>query len=406
VPLNSAQLRLWDLEVLLRWEGEIDNSRLREVFGIQSVQASRLLAALSIEPTNTLGMTNDFEDPLPVRPEDHEALARAQSAAVDAEANPRPPMLTGPKRQHFLPRFYLDGFSRGGLVAIFDREKNEIRQQQPMNTAVIGHFYTMEDAEGRRRFELEALLSEYEGKAKPVIDKLVAAVPDLSADERSDLSIFIALAATRTPDMVHSVQALNGEMVKHTAKAYFADVDQTFARLRVDEKFAQESDDELHKQAEWMVKMVQTDGFIVKTDEKWAVGRAIEMALAAAPYVAGRHWRVVHRNNEKLSFITSDSPVYLNTVNPRPTSVYGVGFGSPDAFISFPLHQSCTLEMFGDSGNLEHKSAGRDYLRMVNLHIAKRCQRFVVGRDEALVKSLTEELGLASKKWLPKFSAN
>jgi hypothetical protein len=42
------------MEVLLRWEGEIDNSRLREVFGIQSVQASRLLAALSIEPT-TIG---------------------------------------------------------------------------------------------------------------------------------------------------------------------------------------------------------------------------------------------------------------------------------------------------------------------------------------------------------------
>lgn len=37
------------MEVLLRWEGEIDNSRLREVFGIQSVQASRLLAAFLSE---------------------------------------------------------------------------------------------------------------------------------------------------------------------------------------------------------------------------------------------------------------------------------------------------------------------------------------------------------------------
>lgn len=125
-----------------------------------------------------------------------------------------------------------------------------------------------------------------------------------------------------------------------------------------------------------------------------------------SPYLSERHWRVVHRNNEKLSFITSDSPVYLNTVAPRPTSVYGVGFGSPDAFISFPLHQSCILEMFGDSGTLEHKTAGGDYLRMANLHFAMSCQRFVVGRDEALVKSLTEELGLATKKWQPKFRAN
>lgn len=320
-----------------------------------------------------------------------------------AAVNPSSPVLSGPKRQHFLPRFYLEGFARDGLVAVFDREKDEIRLQQPINTAVIGHFYTMEDDEGRRRFELEALLSEYESKAKPVIDKLVASGAEVSADERSNLSIFIALTASRTPDMVNSVQALNGEMIKHTARVLFADVEETFARLRVDQEFAQESDDVLRMQAEWMVEMARTDGFLVTTDEKWAVSRAIEMALAVAPYLAARHWRVVHRNSEKLSFITSDAPVYLNTVAPRPTSIYGVGFGSPDAFISFPLHQSCILEMFGETGGLEHKEVGRDYLRMANLHFARRCQRFVVGRDEALVKSLTQELRLASTKWQPKF---
>lgn len=54
IPLTPAQLRLRDMEVLLRWEGEIDNSRLREVFGIQSVQASRLLAAFLVEFTETV----------------------------------------------------------------------------------------------------------------------------------------------------------------------------------------------------------------------------------------------------------------------------------------------------------------------------------------------------------------
>lgn len=54
-----------------------------------------------------------------------------------------------------------------------------------------------EDTEGGRRFELEALLSEYEGKAKPVIEKLVAVAPSPSADERSDRSI--KSPATGTP---------------------------------------------------------------------------------------------------------------------------------------------------------------------------------------------------------------
>ncbi|MCH2221908.1 MAG: DUF4238 domain-containing protein, partial [Dechloromonas sp.] len=97
------------------------------------------------------------------------------------------------------------------MVAVYDRNNNEVRLQQPVNTAVIGHFYTLEDTEGRKRFELEAVLCEYEGKAKPAIAKLIAC-EGLSDQERSDLSIFIALAAMRTPDMVNSVQSLNGQI--------------------------------------------------------------------------------------------------------------------------------------------------------------------------------------------------
>ncbi|WP_298829437.1 WYL domain-containing protein [uncultured Piscinibacter sp.] len=44
-PRNPTQQRLREMEVLLRWEGELDNARLREVFGVQAVQASRLLSA-------------------------------------------------------------------------------------------------------------------------------------------------------------------------------------------------------------------------------------------------------------------------------------------------------------------------------------------------------------------------
>jgi hypothetical protein len=53
-PTTPAQHRLRDMEVLLRWEGELDNSRLREVFGIQTVQASRLLAAFLAEFTDAV----------------------------------------------------------------------------------------------------------------------------------------------------------------------------------------------------------------------------------------------------------------------------------------------------------------------------------------------------------------
>jgi hypothetical protein len=42
------------MDVLLRWEGELTNARLREVFGVQIVQSSRLIAAYMAERTNAI----------------------------------------------------------------------------------------------------------------------------------------------------------------------------------------------------------------------------------------------------------------------------------------------------------------------------------------------------------------
>lgn len=313
------------------------------------------------------------------------------------------PLLQGPKRQHFLPRFYLEGFAKDGFVAVFDRESNEIRVQQPVNTGVIGHFYTMEDEQGRRRFEIEQLLSEYEGKAKPVIDKL-SAKEDISADERSDLAIFIALAVTRTPDGVDSVKAFNGDMVKWAAKHLFSNVEEVKGRLRT-ESDGSASDEQLDAEARLMVQLAQEGGLTVTTDHRWAVGMAIQMALEIAPIFVGRNWVVIHRDNEKKSFVTSDAPVCLTTVAPRENNFWGVGFGNSDALVLFALNESCMLAMFGQDGDLQHTKADTKQVRQMNIRTADHCQRFVIGRETALVRSLADHLRLAAKRWRPKMQA-
>lgn len=325
-----------------------------------------------------------------------EPRVKSETAASKAK-----PALTGPKRQHFLPRFYLENFSANGLVAVYDREVDQVRLQQPVNTGVIGHFYTMEDAEGRRRYELEQLLSEYEGKSKPVIDKL-ASQEDISADERSDLAIFIALAAMRTPDMVDSLKALNSGMITDIIKHVFSDVDVVAARLKEDPELNEKSDDEVRTEAKLMVDMAQNDGVQVSTEHRWAVGMAIEVALEVAPIFAGRDWIVMHRDKDNKSFVTTDSPVLLTTTSHRPNNFWGVGYGNADALVFFPLKESCTLAIFGDNGNLRHIEADSERVRQLNLGMAARCQRFVIGRDEALVRSLAHATGLATTKWRPK----
>lgn len=327
-------------------------------------------------------------------------MAAEPAAQPFTAASAAAPLLSGPKRQHFLPKFYLEGFTKNGMVAVFDRESNEVRVQQPLNTGVIGHFYTMEDAEGRKRFELERLLSEYEAKASPVVKKL-AAKEGVNADERTDLAIFVALAAFRTPDIVDSLKAFNSGLIEDMAKRMFADVEEVKARMR-GKPDAPSTEEELEAEARELVEYAQRGQYQVKTSHKWAIGIAMKMAFNIAPILAGRDWVVIHRDNEKKSFVTTDAPVVLTTVAPRENTFWGVGFGNADALVLFPLTESCSLTMYGSEGSFQHRTAGIEQVRRTNLALADRCQRFVIGREEALVRSLADRLGLAGNKWRPK----
>lgn len=314
------------------------------------------------------------------------------------------PKLIGPKRQHFLPEFYLKGFTKDGMLAVYDRQSNSVRVQQPKNTGVIGHFYTLKDAEGRQRFELEEMFCGFETKANQVIMKLVAKKP-ISIDERTDLAIFIALATFRTPDMVDSLKSLNSELISNIAKRMFTNIEEVKDRMR-GKIGSPISEEELEKEAQGMVNFANSGAYEVITDHKWAVGNAMEIAFTVAPILAGRDWIVTHRNNDKKSFVTTDAPVLLTTVAPRKSIFYGVGFGNSDALVVFPLTASCVLLMYSNNRRLEHRVANTQQIRQINLGLTDHCQRFVIGRDEELVRSLANYLGLAKKTWKPKMQKN
>lgn len=165
------------------------------------------------------------------------------------------PVLDGPKRQHFLPQFYLNGFTKKGMLAVYDRETNRIRVEQPINTGVIGHFYTLVDAEGRKRFELEQMLSEFEAKAGPGIQKLEAK-EEISPDERCNLAIFVALAGFRTPDIVDSLKLFNSGEVADIAKRMYADVEQVKEQMR-GKPGSPTIEEELEREAKEMVEFIQ-----------------------------------------------------------------------------------------------------------------------------------------------------
>lgn len=133
------------------------------------------------------------------------------------------PHLEGPKQQHYVPRFYLEGFTSDDALSVFDRTKGEIRERQlPKNVAKVGHLYTFQDKEDRKRFDLEKLFDLIEGEAAPILRSL-ANGDRISSAQRETFALFLGLAAVRTPAAIEEAGSVYAGFVKTRSRLILAD---------------------------------------------------------------------------------------------------------------------------------------------------------------------------------------
>jgi len=98
------------------------------------------------------------------------------------------------KKQHYVPRHYLKGFSHDGKsLNRYDLESKESSQKGIENLCQESYFYGKEP-------ELENVLKEIETKQAPILRKLIDTqnLKTLNADEFGFLLLFILLQYTRT----------------------------------------------------------------------------------------------------------------------------------------------------------------------------------------------------------------
>src|SRR5437588_12048932 len=103
-----------------------------------------------------------------------------------------------PRAHHFVPRFYLGGFTDPTATKPFlwVYEKNKpIRRSRPEAEAHWRDFYAFED-KGHKNFKIEEILSSIEGLIAPLVkegdpEAILAATPTVS--------VFVALTQWRVP---------------------------------------------------------------------------------------------------------------------------------------------------------------------------------------------------------------
>lgn len=107
--------------------------------------------------------------------------------------------MSNPKKQHIIPEFYLEYFSNNeGYLEVYDSEQDKFFEpQKPCNTGYKKHVYTIANEDNSKNYNIELALSQIEGIAKPILDKLLSQ-RRINSREKSDLALFFALLYQRS----------------------------------------------------------------------------------------------------------------------------------------------------------------------------------------------------------------
>lgn len=301
--------------------------------------------------------------------------------------------MSSPKRHHYLPESYLRAFGKEDGVWVYDRKKNQIRWQKVKDTALESYFYSIELKDGSKDNKtIETELSKIEGAVFKISEKLRDR-QQLDLEEHVQVCLFAAFMMNRTPDFREGVQRTEGELLKRAAKQIFSSEENTKRLLKESINGFPDASD---LDAGIIHKIIQSDSFKIQIHKNRSLEMMVRLASEFAKTLLRLNFVIIHAPKD-CSFITTDRPFVIVPPNDRSRipAWGGVGLLTPGANKFLPLSVDMTI-VFGDPGDIfRHTNVSKADVMQINGSIASMTQRFLIGRDEALIKSWVKRLRLS-----------
>jgi hypothetical protein len=294
--------------------------------------------------------------------------------------------MTAPKRHHYLPKFYLEGFCRDNVLWVYDRDTKEFRKQTPLNTAVQRYYYSFEKDDGEKTADIEDFLALVETHAKPVLDKIHTR-ETINDNEKVTLSLIIGFLYSRVPSFGKSVNDITVRIVEHLSKVIFADEKITESAFN---QYEQDTGRKINITPKELSEFARSDGNDREVHQNESLTMMLELSTKLPVYFLQMNWLFLFAPGN-LSFVTTDKPFVL--IPPRELAdnvPYGLATKRTQKFI--PLTQQVCFVLLDHGENIKIREATREEVREINRRITSRCDRFVIARDEALVRSLVKSL--------------
>ena len=308
--------------------------------------------------------------------------------------------MAAPKNHHLLPAFYLRGFCNREIherenhardqkrcsVWVYDETRQTCGKRGVKNVATERHFYSADMPEGGHDPEPERRLSALESQAAPIIKGLRHG-KELSGPERARLARFVAVMMARTPSFRSGQAAFAERHAAEIKKQMFPTVGSLRAHLRsrgmpvdgmpgvVESKFR-----ELHEES-WRLPVTKN----------YLLERTFELGEKVGAALSRRDWTFAWAG-DATSFVTSDTPFVLLDAGGEIVDPFTgrVGVMSPGTEKVVPLTQQVCLLVGDGPPETRHLRLDGGEVRALNLKQSRHRDRWLIARDEALLRRMIE----------------
>lgn len=230
------------------------------------------------------------------------------------------------RRQHFVPRFYLEYFADPATrkLAVFMCDRGEIRKRPatPRSVCYAPYFYGMKSGDADETAQLtEIMLEDLENQIAPITKRNIARLHGnerVGGRDKWNLAFLMSMLWIRGPVMREMIRKRREEFTKQTASIVMALKGQSFF-----DEMEEELGSEIPAEArEKVLKTVQGGDY----ELHWSNREHLLMLGKIPNYAsvfASCNWRVFISKCGK-SFITSDDPLIV--ISPEPEGPFGATF--------------------------------------------------------------------------------
>lgn len=295
-----------------------------------------------------------------------------------------------PKRHHYIPQFFLKNFSTNNKdLWVFDRVKKEYRNQSITQIASENKFYNY-ISKGKEQ-NLEAIFSQIEGLAKPILDKIINK-QEISMQEKADFSMFLGTLRVRIPDFKKWTEESGEKMHKKMHKI-------TFSNRSYVENLAKKAGKKLTRKEIDDIMSFATDEkrYSLKFPPNYWIKIMLQMSLDVADLFIDSHWQIYYFD-KKYALVTSDNPVVL--VPPKDYHpFYDYGLATPGTRKVITLTSNICLVTGELSKNpliIRKESDNKDLYRWFNKITAANSDRFVYSPEKGKLEKIVKDTKIDS----------